>query len=204
MSETIKAVVFDVGNVLFHWDLRFLMEKVIDDPARLEHFLGEVLTFEFHSRHDAGEGLEVLVAELLDRHPDYADAIHAYVHRFNETIGGPVAGMHELVQQLAEAGVPLFALTNFGTTFWNGFLPTAPIFGHFHDILVSGEECLAKPDPAIYQLAEERFGHAPHELFFTDDRAENVEAARQRGWQVHRFTSAGALADELRELGLIA
>ena len=38
------AVVFDVGNVLFHWDLRYLFDKEISDPARRAHFLGEVLT----------------------------------------------------------------------------------------------------------------------------------------------------------------
>ena len=200
----VRAVVFDVGNVLFHWDLRFLMEKVIVEPARLEHFLGEVLTFDFHSRHDAGEELNVLVAELMESHSEYGDAIHAYVHRFNETIGGPVAGMHELVEQLASQSVPLFALTNFGTTFWNGFRPVATIFEQFDDILVSGEEKLAKPDPAIYRRAEERFGCSPGELFFTDDREENIEAALACGWQAHLFTDAPALEDELKARGLLA
>jgi len=199
-----RAVVFDVGNVLFHWDLATLFDKVIADPARRAHFLGHVLTFEFHSRHVEGEELDVLVGELLARHPDYADEIAAYAGRFNETIGGPVAGVHELVEELAARAVPLFALTNFGTTFWHGFHPTAPVFSHFRDIVVSGDEKLAKPDPAIYRLAEQRFGHAAQDLLFIDDRADNVAAARACGWHGHLFTDTGALAAELKAHGLIA
>jgi len=198
------AVVFDVGNVLFHWDLATLFDKVIADPARRAHFLGEVLTFEFHARCDEGEELDVLVAELLAAHPEYAAEIAAYADRFNETISGPVAGVHELVEELAAREVPLFALTNFGTTFWHGFHPTAPVFAHFRDIVVSGDEKLAKPDPAIYRLAEQRFGHAAHDLLFIDDRADNIAAARACGWQGHLFTHAEALAAELRAHGLIA
>lgn len=197
------AVVFDVGNVLFHWDLANLFDKVISDPARRAHFLGEVLTFDFHSRHDEGEELDVLVGELLAAHPGYAPEIDAYATRFNETISGPVAGVHELVEQMALRDVPLFALTNFGTTFWNGFHPTAPVFAHFRDIVVSGDEKLAKPDPAIYRLAEQRFGHASHNLLFIDDRADNIAAARDRGWHGHLFTDAAALEADLTALGLL-
>ena len=203
MTE-IRAVIFDIGNVLYHWELRALFEKVIADPARLEHFLAEVLTYDFHSRHDAGEELEVLVAELNARHPEYADAVEAYVHRFNETITGKVAGTHELVDRLAARGVPLYALTNFGTTFWNGFRPTAPIFDKFVDVLVSGEERLAKPDPAIYRRTEQRFGLAPGQIFFTDDRADNIAAALARGWDAHRFTDAASLEAALAERGFLA
>ena len=57
--------------------------------------------------------------------------------------------------------MPLFAITNFGHEFWEGFRPTRPIFDRFRDIIVSGTERLVKPDPAIYRLAIERFGIDP-------------------------------------------
>jgi 2-haloacid dehalogenase len=198
-----RAVVFDVGNVLFHWDLRYLFDKEIADPARRAHFLGEVLTFEFHSRHDEGEDLADMVAELLSLHPGYAPEITAYASRFNETVGGPVAGVHELVERLVARDVPLFALTNFGSTFWDGFHPTERVFGHFRNIVVSGRERLAKPDPAIYRLAETRFGLPPEALFFIDDRAENIAAARACGWHGHLFEDAATLAADLTAHGLL-
>ena len=202
-SDGPTAVVFDVGNVLFHWDLALLFDTVIADSARREHFLGEVLTYEVHTRHDAGEDIDVLVDELLRAWPDYAEEIAAYRNRFNESIGGRVAGVHELVLRLADKGVPLFALTNFGTFFWDGFYPTEPVFAYFADIVVSGREKLAKPDPAIYRLSQNRFGRAAGELLFIDDRADNIEAAKACGWHGHLFTDAASLERDLRDRGLL-
>lgn len=203
MSEKISAVVFDVGRVLYHWNLRELFAKLIDDGEELDHFLTHVLTEEFHHQHDEGRSLDQMVPELQGRFPQYADLIQAYRARFNETISGPVDGTHELAGRLAQANVPLFALTNFGVEFWNGFHPTAPIFDLFSEIVVSGAENCAKPDPAIYRIAEARFGLPAEQLFFIDDKPENIAAATARGWHGHVFTHARALEDDLRGLGLL-
>jgi len=99
--------------------------------------------------------------------------------------------------------VPLYAITNFGAEFWPAFSATQPIFERFRDVVVSGEEKLAKPDPAIYRLAERRFGHAPQDMLFIDDNRDNVEAARAGGWHAHHFSDAETLALDLRQRGLI-
>ena len=160
MPEAPSAVVFDIGRVLFDWNLRYLFEKLIDGPAQLDWFLAHVVSEEWH-----------------------------FTHR--------------LVRQLHGAGVPLYALTNFGAEFFAGFRSTEPIFELFDDIVVSGEEGVAKPDPRIYAIAEQRFGHPPQALFFTDDNPANVAAAAARGWRAHLFTDATALERELASAGLI-
>ena len=99
--------------------------------------------------------------------------------------------------------MPLYALTNFGAEFWAGFRPVQPIFDLFEDVVVSGEERCAKPDPRIYEIAERRFGHAPQALFFTDDNPANVAAATARGWHAHLFTDAASLEAELVAQGLL-
>ena len=48
------AVVFDVGNVLYDWDPRFLYERLIEDDRALDAFLRHVVTKEWHFQHDAG------------------------------------------------------------------------------------------------------------------------------------------------------
>jgi 2-haloacid dehalogenase len=204
MADTPKAVVFDIGRVLFDWDLRFLFAKLIDDPAQLDWFLANVVTEQWHFECDAGRPLAEMVPERIAQYPDHAHLIEAYRTRFNETIPSAVPGMHEIVRRLAENGVPLFALTNFGAEFWAGFRPVQPIFDSFADVVVSGEEGVAKPDPRIYEIAERRFGHVPAALFFTDDNPANVAAARARGWQAHLFTDAAALEAELVSCGLLA
>jgi putative hydrolase of the HAD superfamily len=56
----------------------------------------------------------------------------------------------------------------------------------------------AKPAPEFFARIEQRSGFAPNEIFFIDDKIENVEAARSRGWRAAVWTGANTL-DELLE-----
>ncbi|OSZ71082.1 hydrolase [Sphingomonas sp. IBVSS1] len=199
----VRAVVFDVGNVLVDWNVRAFYAPQIPDPAHLDWFLGHVVTPAWHFQHDAGRPFAETSAELIARFPAEADLIRQFGPRFNETITGPIAGMPELVARLAAADVPIYGITNFSHEFWPPFRAQWPLFDHFRDIIVSGEERLTKPDPAIYQLALSRFGLAPGEGFFIDDRADNVEAAAANGFVAHQFRDAPTLAAELCRLGML-
>lgn len=201
--KAVDTVIFDIGNVLFHWDQRYLYEKLIADADELDWFLAHVITPEWHFQTDAGRPIEEMVAERMAEFPDHADLIAAYIPRWLETLPAMVEGSGALVEALAARGVPLYAITNFGTTFWDMFRPTQPVFDHFRDIVVSGRENLLKPDPAIFALSIERFGIDPARALFIDDRADNVEAARDAGLVAHHFRDAPTLAAQLRALNLI-
>lgn len=203
LESDIAAVVFDVGRVLVHWDMRALFRQLIADPVELEWFCTTVVTEQWHFQHDAGRPLAEMVAERSAEYPAYAAHIAAYATRFNETIPGPIEGTIALVEALHERDMPLYAITNFGAELWQTFRPTLPVLGRFRDIIVSGEERLVKPDPAIYALAEQRFGHAGRDLLFVDDNAANIAAARAAGWQGHLFTTPASLAADLRARRLI-
>ena len=196
-----KAVVWDVGHVLFDWDPRFLYEKLIPDAERLDWFLENVVTRAWHFQHDAGRPFADTSAELIALYPAEAELIRAYGPRWLETLPGPMPGTHAIVEALATRNVPQYGITNFSGEFWDIFRPTAPIFDHFIEIVVSGHEKLMKPSPAIYALAKARFGLGDGEAIFIDDNPANVEAAREAGWLAHHFTGAEALGTELRELG---
>ncbi len=192
-----SAVVFDIGRVLFEWQLSALFAKLIADPDELAWFVANVVTEEWHYQHDRGRSLAEMVPERIAEFPAYAAHIHAYATRFNETVPGPVAGMPALVERLHARGVPLYGLTNFGDELWARFRPTQPIFDLFADVIVSGAEKVAKPDPAIYAITEARTGRRGGELFFTDDNPDNIAAARARGWHAHLFTDATSLEAQL-------
>jgi len=198
-----RAVVFDIGNVLYGWDPRYLYTKLIADPVELDWFLGHVVTHQWHFQHDLGRPWRETTAELTAAFPEHADLIAAYVPRWLETISGPVPGMLALVEALAARNVPLYGITNFSAEFWVPFRASAPVFDHFRDIVVSGTERLVKPDPAIYALALERFGLAAGEGLFIDDRLENVIAGEAAGFPGHHFTDAARLRAELVGRGLL-
>ncbi|MBO9695643.1 MAG: HAD family phosphatase [Sphingopyxis sp.] len=199
-----QSVIFDVGRVLFDWDLRYLFAKLIDDTDELEWFVINVVTPGWHFQHDAGRPLAEMVPERKAAFPDHAPLIDAYATRFNETIPGPMPGSLELVERLDAAGVPLFAITNFGHEFWEAFRPTQPVFDRFRDIIVSGTERLMKPDPAIYALAIERFGIDPAGAIFIDDNAANVAGAESAGIAGHQFVDAPRLEAELTARGYLS
>ena len=202
-GQAIKAVVFDIGKVLIQWDMRALFAKLIADQQELDWFLSHVVTEQWHFQHDAGRDAEEMIAARSAEFPAYAPHIRAWLDRFNETIPGPVPGSADLVEALDVRGVPLYAITNFGADTWAGFRPTLPLLDRFRDIVVSGVEKLAKPDPAIYALAAARFGHDPGTMLFIDDNADNVASARACGWQVHHFCDAVRLHEDLIARGLI-
>ena len=81
----IDTVIFDVGNLLYRWDLRCLFEKLIDDEQELRWFLANVVTPEWHFQHDAGRPLADMVPERIAQYPDYEGHIRAYAARFVET-----------------------------------------------------------------------------------------------------------------------
>ena len=199
----IETVIFDVGNVLYRWDRRLPYVAHFADPAELDDFLETVIPLDWHAQHDAGRPAAEMVAERSALFPQHAPLIADWFARFNESIPGPVEGSLELVGRLLANGIPLHGITNFGADTWAGFRPTAPVFDSFRDIVVSGDEKLAKPDPAIYALAERRFGYAPQAMLFIDDSLPNVEAARARGWHGHHFVDAAGLEAELRRHDLI-
>ena len=197
-----RAVIFDVGNVLFTWHPRFLYERLIPDDEALDAFLRDVVTLDWHFQHDAGRSFADTSAELVARFPQHAELIGAWGPRFNDSIGPAVPGMIALTEELDAAGVPLFAITNFSGEFWPPFRTReAALFDRFRDIVVSGDERLVKPDPAIYRLALDRFGLNAHGAVFVDDNLANIDAAAKLGIHAIHFTNAQDLRTELRGLG---
>jgi 2-haloacid dehalogenase len=202
---TPTSVIFDVGRVPFDWNLRFLYERLIPDGEALDAFLRDVVTPEWHFQHDAGRPFAETSAELSAAYPDHAEAIRALYPRFNETVGPAMPGMADLVADLDAAGVPLYAITNFSGEFWPPFREReAAFFAPFRDVVVSGDERMMKPDPAIYRLALDRFALRAEEAVFVDDVLANVDGAVAVGMHALLFTGVEKLRADLRKLGLPA
>ena len=203
MSGQIEAVVFDIGKVLVRWERDLPFRRLIPDAAARAWFMDTVIPLAWHAEHDAGRGAEEMIAERSAQFPEHAALIRAWLSHFNETIPGPVPGSAAIVEELAARAVPLYAITNFGADTWAGFVPGWALAAQFIDIVVSGDEQLAKPDPAIYALAAARFGRAPETMLFIDDSLANVESARECGWHGHHFIDAETLRAHLAERGLL-
>ncbi|MGP8122547.1 MAG: HAD family hydrolase [Xanthobacteraceae bacterium] len=193
--------VFDIGNVLLDWNPRYLYRQVFADAARMEWFLREVLTPAWILETDRGKSFQDAVAERTARYPDLAAEIEAFDGRWLETIRGPIAPSVDMLDALRARGVPVYAITNFSAEKFGLACAEFPFLGGFDGVIVSGDEKLVKPDPAIYRLLLERYRLSAADCLFIDDVAANVEAARGVGMYGHHFKDPDGLADQLRHHG---
>ena len=198
------AVVFDLGGVLIDWDPRYLYRKLLDDEAAVEEFLATVCTPEWNAEQDRGRPFAEGVAELVERHPVHAAAITAYHERWPEMLGGAVGGTVEVLAELRAAGVPVYALTNWSAETFGIARERFEFLEWFDGVLVSGEERMIKPDPAIFRLLLDRFGLDPGAAFYVDDSPANVAAADRLGFDAVRFTSPAQLRRDLEARGLLS
>jgi 2-haloacid dehalogenase len=192
-----KAVVFDLGGVLIDWDPRYLYRKLLADEAAVEEFLATVCTPEWNAEQDRGRPFADGVAELVERHPVHAAAITAYHERWTEMLGGDIPGTVELLAELRETGVPLYALTNWSAETFGIARERFEFLAWFDGVLVSGEERIVKPDPAIFRLLLDRFGLDPETTFYVDDSPANVAAAGRLGFDAVPFTDPEQLRRDL-------
>ena len=196
-------VVFDIGNVLIHWDPRVLYRTIFKSEDEVEWFLDHVCTHEWNLEQDRGRSFEDAIAEATARHPKHADAIDAYHLRWTETIIGPIAGTVAILEELKTRGTPLYAITNWHQDKFRETRARFPFLDHFRDIVVSGDERLIKPDPAIYRLLLDRNGLQAGDCMFIDDSPKNVAGAEAVGMKAHHFTSPEALRTHLVGAGIL-
>lgn len=195
----VKAILFDIGNVLVRWEPRALYRQLLPDEAAIDRFFADVCTPEWHLAHDAGVSFEENAASLKARFPDHVALIDAWSARYLDMVPGAVPGMVALFEELEKAGVPLHGLTNMPATIYPLLRDAYPMLGRFRSVVVSGIEKVCKPDPKIFEIALGRMGVPPGHVFFVDDTRVNVDAASALGFDAHHFQSAEGLRAALIE-----
>jgi 2-haloacid dehalogenase len=197
-----NRVVFDIGNVLIHWDVRALYSKIFVDQSRMEDFLARVLPPEWNLEQDRGRAWDEAEAERIAAHPEFEREIRAFRARWHETVPGEIAGTVAILAALKANGAPLYAITNFAADTFAETRERFPFLADsFDDVVVSGVERVVKPDPRIYRILLDRQGLDATDCVFVDDSLKNVEAAASLGFHARLFTGPDRLAADLRALG---
>lgn len=200
-----RIVLFDLGHVVVDWQPIRLYRDLFDDPAEAEAFVRDVCNLDWHLQHDRGVSMADNAAPLIKQYPHYETQIHAWRTRWLDMFEGYVPGMPPLMARLEEARVPLYGLSNLPEEVAQQTFDAFPMIKLLRDVVVSGAEKVAKPDPRIYEIALERMGHPdPGDVLFTDDRENNCAAAEALGFRTHHFTGAEGLAARLVEEGLLS
>lgn len=204
MSQTIKAIIFDFGNVLLEWNPRHIYRRYFpDDEAAMEQFLHEVDFMNWNAQQDKGRPFTEGVAVLSRQFPHYSDLIQAYHDHWRESIGDPVHGTVDLLIELKKAGYPVYGLSNWSAETFPLVREKYEFFGLLDDIILSGEVRSIKPEPRIFEVALQRIGRSAQECLFIDDAPANVEQAQKMGFVTVQFRSPEQLEVELHRMGLL-
>ena len=197
------TVVFDLGNVLVRWNPRLLYEQLIPDADELEQFFGTVITHDWIRDQDAGRTFADGIALLTAQFPHYEHEIRAFWERWEEMVPGPIEETVEILAELRQRQIPLYALTNWSHETFPIARPRFPFFEWFAGIVVSGDVQLVKPDARIYRHLLDAHGLRAEDCVFIDDSPANVAGAEAVGIAAVHFRSPERLRQDLIELKLL-
>lgn len=199
---TIQAVVFDIGNVLIEWQPERFYDRVIGQDRR-RAFFSAIDLHGMNDRVDRGENFTSVVEEVAEANPDWSAEVMMWHDRWVDMATPAIDHSVRLLRALRRAGVPVFALSNFGIETFETGLREYPFLEEFDKRYISGHMGVAKPDDAIYRMVEDDCGVPPAGLLFADDRQDNLDAAAARGWQTHLFETPEGWAARLVAHGLL-
>lgn len=202
--QTTKFIYFDLGNVLLFFDhhracrqlarLSGAKEQQIWDALfagglELEYEAGRISSRQMHQAFLAATGSAV----------DFDCFANAFSDIFEVNIP-----MKVILGQLKFCQHRLGLLSNTNEMHWRLFTDGryALLPGAFEQCVLSHEVGAMKPEAAIFQVAIERAGVAPQEIFYMDDMPGHVAGARSLGIDAVQFTDAPTLLTEMRRRGI--
>ena len=200
-------VVFDFAGVVFHWQPRALLQRLLpqhasDDPsaARLEVAIFQRWGGDWADFDRGTIEPEPLINKIAARTglptADVRAVVHAIPHELQ-----PAEATLALMRDLTDAGHELFFLSNMPAPYADFLEANHHFIQWFKAGVFSARVHAIKPEEAIFRIAEVAFRAKSSELVFIDDVMHNVVAAQAAGWRALQFTDAAQCRQELQALG---
>jgi epoxide hydrolase-like predicted phosphatase len=204
MPDSIRAVVFDFGGVL--WDMRWDVARELDHAHGLPR--SSVIDTLYRcpawgdierGRGDHTAWLEGAHRALEERAGRSLPPLHDHWRGAQTIIEANLS-----VAQVLRALYKVSILSNADVSLRHRLEHELRIHHLFDDIVCSAEVGMAKPDPEVFHLAAERLGLRPEHCAFIDDWDKNVEAARAVGMRavLHRVDKGDDLRAQLEAAGV--
>lgn len=196
----IKNLIFDFGKVLVDYDFAAFFRKYIPDPQRCKAFVPILYNEEVQRSMDREMiPFEEIIDNIVREHPEFEPEIQIFNQHYPEIITQEMPGMRELILQMKQEGYKIYGLSNWCSKVYltmNQF----EIFQLLDGYIISSEEHVIKPEPAIYQRLFDKFNLRPEECLFADDKEENIIGSRAMGMEGIVFQNAAQYAKEMRAI----
>lgn len=194
----IKNLIFDFGKVLVDYDFEAFFKEHVPDVERRQELTPLLYNEAFQRQLDREEkSFDEILEDVVNKNKGLEPEIRFFKVHYPEIVTGEIQGMKDLLIQMKKEGYKLYGLTNWCSKVYST-MERFDIFRLLDGQIISSEEHVIKPEPAIYQCLFERFNLKPEECVFTDDRAENIEGGRALGMEGIVFHDAKQYEQELR------
>ena len=199
---TVKAVFFDIGNVLLKFDAAKIVRKIAwelrANPLKIALFMRKTRLVDPIERGEISpEALYAMFQEKLGFKGDQKAFRLLWCDHF--TVQRATANLLKAVAKTRK----VYLLSNTNLLHYEFIRERYAFAGQVHGAVLSYELKLRKPEPEIYLAALKMAGVEPQEAVFIDDLKENVEGARKVGITALHYTGSAALKKELKDLGVL-
>jgi 2-haloacid dehalogenase len=200
--NNINTIIFDFGGVLIDWNPRYMYRDEFEESSEMEHFLSNVCTDDWNLQQDKGRSLAEGTRVLQDKFPAHVAKIQLYYDQWEKMIKGDIP-QNVTVLRILKEKYKVYGLTNWSAETFPIVFERYSFFKLFDGIVISGEEKMIKPDKKIFELMLERYHLEAKNSLFIDDNKNNIQAAKEMGFNTIHILERTDLKTELHELGLI-
>ena len=203
----IRNIVFDMGNVLVHYDPTVLCQLHVETKEDAEILFNCV----YHSKEwlmlDMGIITPEAAVSVIQKRLGKPHLNLAIDHSITDFICGSewkIEGMEGILASLKAKGYGLYILSNASLTVRKN-RHLIPGFDYFDGTFFSCDPMYMKPQTKIYELFLEEFNLKAEECFFIDDLTSNITGAKKAGMHgaVHETKNAENLKIILQSENII-
>lgn len=190
----IKAVLFDYGGVLTAGGRKDSISQTIAELFGID--IGWENLDDLHNQLRCGLiSSEAFFKELARLHNSSKRLTEKDWHAVSEAVFVRSEKVYELAEKLRARGIKTGILSNVYQMSADEFRAVGNYDG-FDPVILSSEVHLAKPDPAIFELAVNKLKLAPGEIILVDDQIKNIPPAENLGMKTVLATSPEQIVNE--------
>jgi len=198
IDHQITTILFDVGGVLL---MDFVENKIIDLAKKYNISPDLLIKAKEKFRPPADTG-QISDPEFWIKALEYcnvkATAEDWKLDEYMEEVDGGI----EIAKTLKKNGYRIAILSNDSHEMSRQRRNKYGFDDLFHNIYISCNYGVAKPDLKIYKIALSELNAQPEQCVFIDDRLENIESSQQLGIHSILFINANQVKNDLKDLGL--
>ena len=199
----IRVVAFDIGKVLLDFNYGIFVNRMASrtnmDESGLNAFLNQSPLL---AKYESGQLTSTEFAEIVRKEPGFEGLENEFAAFFEE-IFTPIPDVIEMHREIVDDGMATYTFSNTNEMAVRHMSYAYDFWPRFSGHVLSHEVKALKPEAKMYEFLERVAGCRGGEIAYVDDRQENVQAGRARGWKAIEHRTPKETHSALAELGVM-